>query len=177
MAEEPIVNEQTTQPAPAPAEPAPDLNALKAELDKLKEENAKLKSSVTAASSQAADFKRKWQATMTEQERREQELAEERAAEKAQLAQLLTEKRVNGYTARLMEVGYDAQTARIMAAALPEGVNDEYFNAQKSFIDGKVQATKSEMLNSQPSVTPGASPSAQATEAAERERLRKAFGV
>ena len=179
MAEEQTTPVEVTQTEPTTPPPQTDTNAdaLKSENDKLREEIAKLKSSVTAASSQAADYKRKWQATMSEQERRDQEIAEQRAAEKAQLEQLLTEKRVSGYTARLMEVGYDAQTAKVMAAALPEGVSDEYFSVQKSFIEGKIQATKSELLNSQPSVTPGASPTQKASEAAEMERLRKAFGV
>lgn len=174
MAEETVVTPQQNEPT---TPPSVDTSALEAEIAKLKEENAKLKTSVSTASSQAADFKHKWQATMSEQERREQELAEERANEKAQLQQLLAEKRISGYTARLMEVGYDANTAKVMASALPDGVADEYFEVQKSFIAGKVQATKSELLNSQPSVTPGNAPTKEMTDALEKEKLRKAFGL
>lgn len=177
MAEEPVVNTTPETPPEAQTPPAPDASTLQAEIAKLREENAKLKTSVSAASSQAADYKHKWQATMSEQERREQELAEERANEKAQLQQLLAEKRISGYTARLMEVGYDANTAKVMASALPEGVADDYFEVQKSFIAGKIQATKSELLNSQPSVTAGTSPSKDMVDALEKEKLRKAFGL
>lgn len=154
-------------------ENTPSLTELEAEINRLKEENAKLKTSVTNASADASKFKKQWQATLSEQERKETELKEQREAELAELTQLRNEKRISGYKARLMDAGYDSKTAETMAGALPEGIGDDYFAAQKAFIEEKIQATKKEMLDSQPSVRTGEAPKAQAAEEAEREKLRR----
>lgn len=154
-----------------------ELETLRAENEKLKGENTKLRESVNSASADASKYKKQWQATLSEAERKEAEAAEQRKAELAELEQLRTEKRVSGYTAKLMAVGYDAQTAGIMAAALPDGIGDAYFEAQRNFIDGKVQATKSELLSKQPSVTPGTAPAKEVAEAEAQKKLYSAFGL
>ena len=64
-----------------------------------------------------------------------------------------------------------------MAAALPDGIGDAYFEAQRNFIDGKVQATKSELLSQQPSVTPGTAPAKEVAEAEAQKKLYSAFGL
>lgn len=170
MAEE---NTNTT----ANAEQTNELETLRAENERLKGENTKLRDSVNSASADASKYKKQWQATLSEAERKEAEAAEQRKAELAELEQLRTEKRVSGYTAKLMAVGYDAQTAGIMAAALPDGIGDAYFEAQRNFIDGKVQATKSELLSKQPSVTPGTAPAKEVAEAEAQKKLYSAFGL
>lgn len=170
MAEE---NTNTT----ANTEQTNELETLRAENERLKGENTKLRDSVNSASADASKYKKQWQATLSEAERKEAEAAEQRKAELAELEQLRTEKRVSGYTAKLMAVGYDAQTAGIMAAALPDGIGDAYFEAQRNFIDGKVQATKSELLSKQPSVTPGTAPAKEVAEAEAQKKLYSAFGV
>ena len=161
----------------ANAEQTNEVETLRAENERLKGENTKLRESVNSASADASKYKKQWQATLSEAERKEAEAAEQRKAELAELEQLRTEKRVSGYTAKLMAVGYDAQTAGIMAAALPDGIGDAYFEAQRNFIDGKVQATKSELLSKQPSVTPGAAPAKEVAEAEAQKKLYSAFGL
>ena len=161
----------------ANAEQTNEVETLRAENERLKGENTKLRESVNSASADASKYKKQWQATLSEAERKEAEAAEQRKAELAELEQLRTEKRVSGYTAKLMAVGYDAQTAGIMAAALPDGIGDAYFEAQRNFIDGKVQATKSELLSKQPSVTPGTAPAKEVAEAEAQKKLYSAFGL
>ena len=168
--------EETTN-ATKNTEQTNELETLRAELDRLKGENTKLRESVNSASADASKYKKQWPATLSEAERKEAEAAEQRKAELAELEQLRTEKRVSGYTAKLMAVGYDAQTAGIMAAALPDGIGDAYFEAQRNFIDGKVQATKSELLSKQPSVTPGTAPAKEVAEAEAQKKLYSAFGL
>lgn len=169
MAEEVITTPETPE--------TPDIESLQAEKAKLAAENAKLKEAVSTASAQAADYKRKWRDSMSEQERKDAEIAEQRAAEKAMLDQLLTEKRVSGYAERIVAAGYDPATAKIMAAALPEGVGDDYFAAIKSGMDARIEATKNAMLNTQPTVTGGTTPTAEDANKAELEKLRRAFGL
>ena len=170
MAEETINTTETTAQTN-------ELDTLRAEIEKLKGENTKLRESVNSASADASKYKKQWQATLTEQQKKEEEAAEQRKAEIAELEQLRTEKRVSGYTAKLMAAGYDAQTAGQMAAALPEGMGDAFFEAQRNFIDGKVQATKNELLSKQPTVTPGTAPAKEVAEAEAQAKLRSAWGL
>ena len=119
----------------------------------------KLKASVTNASADASSWKSKFRATQDEATRKEAERAEADEALKQELAALRAEKRISTYTAKLMEVGYDAQTAASMAANLPEGISDDFFATQKTFLDNQKQLAKTEALNNQPSLSVGIPPS------------------
>ena len=77
-----------------------------------------------------------------------------------ELNALKTEKRISTYQAKLMEVGYDAQTAASMAMSLPEGISEDFFATQKAFLETQKQIAKTEALNNQPSLTPGLPPAA-----------------
>ena len=168
MAEEKVTETTATEAAP------PAVEELQAQIAALTEQVARLKASNDNASSQAAEFKKKYRDTLSEQERREAEIAEARAAEQAELESLRAEKRVSGYTARLMGCGYDEATAKIMAAALPENVGDDYFEVQKSFIAGKEAAIRSDLLKAQSGVGGGKAPDPAPTD---NDRLRKYFGL
>lgn len=168
-----MADEKNTATETTPAEPS--IEELKAQIASLTEQNQRLKASNDNASSQAAEFKKKWRDTLSEQERKDAELAEQRAREQAELAELKAEKRVSGYKARLMEAGYDATTADIMAKALPENVADDYFTVQKTFIEGKTAAIKNELLKGQSGVGGGTAP--EGTKSKADEELRKYFGL
>ena len=57
-----------------------------------------------------------------------------------------------------MEVGYDAQTATSMAMNLPDGISDDFFAQQKSFLESQKQIAKTEAINSQPKLSVGEPP-------------------
>ena len=172
MAEEKVTTTATECQETAPA--TPSIEELQAAIAELQAANAKLKEATNTASSQAAEYKKKWRDTLSDAERQAQETAEARAREKAELEALRTEKRVSGYTARLMGCGFDEATAKVMAAALPENIGDEYFEVQKSFIAGKEAAIRSDLLKSQSGVGGGKAPDPAPTE---NDRLRKYFGL
>lgn len=155
----------------------PDTAALQAEIARLKEENAKLKTSCSDACADASKYKKQWQATLSEQEKAAAEAAERQAKTEAELLAYKTNERMSTYKAKLMEIGYDSATADIMAKTLPEGIGEDYFTAQKTFIEGKVAATKNEMLNGQPTVRSGNAPTSESVEAEEKAKLRAAFGL
>ena len=73
-----------------------------------------------------------------------------------------------------MEVGYDAQTAATMAASLPEGISEDFFNQQKSFLDAQKQLAKTEALNNQPGLSVGTPP---ATPNKEDTDIRRWMGL
>ena len=134
----------------------------------------KLKASVTNASADASSWKSKFRATQDEATRKEAERAEADEALKQELAALRTEKRISSYTAKLMEVGYDAQTATSMAMNLPEGISEDFFIQQKTFLESQKQKAKTELINNQPKLSSGET---LAPSNDETEKYRKWFGL
>ena len=131
----------------------------KAEYEKLLSEQKKWKDATDKACTEAANFKKQLREKQTEQERAEAERAEKDAALQAELEKYRTESRVNSYRAKLVESGYDAQTAQAMAEKLPSGIGDDFFAAQKTFLEGKKKSIEEELLKKQPEITSGGTPS------------------
>jgi hypothetical protein len=137
----------------------------------------KLKEALSKANTQAAEWKRKFRETQTEQERQAAEAAEEMARVKAENAEWRAKERVSSYANKLMAAGVDAETANVMANSLPEGVGDDYFAAYKSFIEAKTKEIESAALLKQPGLSVGAPPTAQQAEAEETNKMRQYFGL
>ena len=157
------------------------VESLQTENDALKKEIEKLKTANTNASADAAKHKRsaeewkeKYRSTQDEATRKEAERAEADEALKQELAALRTEKRISTYTAKLMEVGYDAQTATSMAMNLPEGISEDFFIQQKTFLESQKQKAKTELINNQPKLSSGET---LAPSNDETEKYRKWFGL
>lgn len=134
------------------------LEALKAENATLKADAEKAKKTISNANEDAANWKRQFRATQDEATRKEAERAEAEQAMREELNALKTEKRISTYQAKLMEVGYDAQTAASMAANLPDGIGEDFFASQKQFLETQKQLAKTEALNNQPSLSVGVPP-------------------
>lgn len=163
-------------------------NALKEENATTKTELEKAKKAVTKANEEAAGYKRELRATQDEETRKAAEKAEEDARKEAEraeemrlirteLATMKAEKRVSTYTAKLMASGYDAQTAATMAAGLPEGISEDFFTSQKTFIENQKQAAKAEALNQQPNLPAGTPPKTADKDAAELASIMSAAGI
>ena len=166
-----IIEEQTVEEKVEPKpEVSPNEVALQKEIDNLKKR-------LSAVNSESAEYKRQLKAKMTEDERKEAERAEKEAAREAELAELRREKTVNGYKARLMEVGYDADTAKTMAEGLPSDLGDDFFAAQKTFLDNKAKEIEANLIKNQPNLSNGKPFSASDAEAKELADLRRAFGL
>lgn len=146
------------------------IETLMAENNSLKADAEKVKKTISNANADAASWKEKYRSTLDEAKRKEEERAEADAALREELTALKAEKRISTYTARLLEVGYDAQTAASMAMSLPEGISDDFFNQQKVFLDNQKQIAKTEALNNQPGLTVGMPPNAPSKEDADIRR-------
>lgn len=107
------------------------------------------KQALSKANSEAAEYKRQLKAKMTESEQAEAARAEADKALREELATLRRERTESGYNAKFLENGFDAETAAKMAKILPDGVTDEFFSAQKAFIENAVTKAKGDALNSQ----------------------------
>lgn len=118
----------------------------------------RLKTSLSKANSEAAEYKRLLREKQTEAERAEAERAEKDKEREELLKSLLEEKRVSTYKSQLMAAGVDPDTADLMAKSLPEGVSDEYFHATKSFLDAQRKNAEIAALGKQPSLSVGTPP-------------------
>lgn len=147
-----------------------EIEALKAENMTLKADAEKAKKTISNANEDAANWKRQFRATQDEATRKAAEEAEEKEALRNELTALKAEKRISVYTQRLMECGYDPQTASTMAMGLPEGISDDFFATQKNFLENQKQLAKTEALNNQPNLSIGTPPTAQSKEEIELRR-------
>ena len=125
------------------------------------QDQQKLKQAFDRAASEAAEWKKKYRETQSEQERKEAEIAEMNAQRDAELAALKEEKRLATYTQKLMGAGYDQDTAQNMAKSMKDGIDDGFFAAQKRFLEDQKKAAQAAYLNGQPPLTSGTTPSSQ----------------
>lgn len=137
----------------------------------------KLKTSLSKANSEAAEYKRLLREKQTEAERAEADRAEREKALQDELASYRDKERISTYKANLMGAGIDEPTADLMAKSLPEGVSDEYFLATKSFLDNQRQKLLTESINKQPGLSVGTPPTAAQAEREEENLLRKHMGL
>jgi FtsZ-binding cell division protein ZapB len=163
----------------------PTVEELQAKLSALEAEKDKLKKAMDAACSDAAKQKKeaaKWQeqfkATLDEQKRKEFDAEEATKALMAQLSEYKSKERISTYKSKLMSAGYDDITASTMATALPEGIEDTFFEAQRAFLENTKQTIKTQTINSQPGLSVGMPPTTTAdAKAKEDADLRKWFGL
>lgn len=137
----------------------------------------RLKNAYNKACEEAGNYRKQLREKQTEAERAEAERAERDKERDELLKTLLAEKRVSTYKANFMMAGYDAETADMMAKNLPDGVTDEYFAAQKAFLENQKQALLSEALNKQPGLSVGTPPTAAQAQKDEENKLRHYFGL
>ena len=145
---------------------APDSNA----------EITKLKTALSKANSEAADWKRQFRDTQTAAERAEAERAEAEKAMQEELKALRRGKVVDEYAKKCMGMGYDAELAAECAEAMADGRFNDVFNAQQKFMEARTKEIEAAALNKQPSLSLGAPP-VQSAEKAETNRMRAIFGL
>lgn len=160
----------------------PTIEELQKQISELQAEKDKLKKAMDAACSDAAKFKKdasNWQeqfkSTLDEQKRKEFETEEAHKQLLAQLSEYKAKERIATYKSKLMTAGFDEATASTMSTALPEGVEDSFFEAQKMFLDFQKQNIKTQTLNSQPSLSVGVPPTANSDP--ETDNLRRWMGL
>lgn len=137
----------------------------------------KLKTALSKANSEAAEYKRLLREKQTEAERAAADQAEKEREMQERLAAYETKERISSYKAQLMAAGIDPETADVMAKSLPAGVADTYFAATKSFLDNQKQQLLSESINKQPGLSVGTPPTAAQAQKEEENRMRRFFDL
>lgn len=129
--------------------------SVEEQLQQLMVENAKIKRAMDKAASEAADYKKKYNATLSEQERASQEKAEEQARRDERLAELERENSIHKFTESYLDLGYDKESAIKAATAQVDGDVDTLFTLQKKVIDEKVLAKEQELIKDIPRAKTG----------------------
>ena len=125
------------------------------QLQKLMLENAKLKRAVDKSSSEAADYKKKYNATLSEKEKADLEKAEAQARRDERLEELERINSIHDFTEKFMDLGYDKDLAKEAAAAQVDGDTDKLFEIQEKVMAAKLKAKEQELLKDIPRAKTG----------------------
>jgi chromosome segregation ATPase len=134
--------ETTEQQTPA------DTKALEAKIKALEAENGKLRQANTNASADASSWKKKYQETLSEENRKKEEQNEQTAAMQKELENLRAERNIAKYTGTLVapDIGMDSDTAKNVAEALNAGELEKVFDGIRKFITSHDKALRENAL-------------------------------
>ena len=149
--------------APAPKDTSDEVNKLKTALSK--------------ANSDAAEWKRQFREKQTEAERAEAERAEKEKAVEDELRTLRRDKTVSGYVAQCLALGYEKELAQRAAEAMADNNAAEIMACQQEYLEAKTKELEAKALNKQPGLSVGAPPTAGQAEAEATNKLRGYFGL
>lgn len=102
------------------------------------------------AASDAASWKKKHNALLSEEEQKKQEADEKWADMEKELAGLRKEKTVSQYTAQLLKQGYDEALAASTAAAMESGDMATVFANSQKFLEGYAKKVVADKLKGTP---------------------------
>ena len=141
------------------------------------DEVTKLKTALSKANSDAAEWKRQFREKQSEAERAEAERKEHEQAVEDELRTLRRDKTVSGYVAQCLALGYDKDLALRAAEAMADGDAASILACQQDFLESKQKEIEAAALNKQPTLTSGAPPTAQQAEQDAENKLRLHFGL
>ena len=141
------------------------------------EEVTKLRTALSKANSDAAEWKRQFREKQTEAERAEAERAEREKAVEEELRLLRRDKTVSGYVAQHLALGYDKDLALRAAEAMADNDAAGIIACQQEFLVAKTKEIEANSLNRQPTLTSGAPPTAQSAEKNAQNEMRRIMGL
>ena len=112
-----------------------------------------------------------------EQERAEAERAEREKAVEEELRDLRRDKTVSGYIAQCLALGYDKDLALRAAEAMADNDAATILACQQDYLDKRTKEIEAAALNKQPTLTPGAPPTAKDVDREYENQLRKYAGL
>ena len=113
------------------------------------------------AASELAEWKRKHNALLSEEDKKKQENEEYLATLQAKVEALEKEKLISGHKAKFLALGYDEELADETARAMANGETDKVFSNQKKFLDRHDKAYGAQLMG-QISVPPAGNPTGNA---------------
>ena len=149
--------------APAPKDSSDEVNKLKTALSK--------------ANSDAAEWKRQFREKQTEQERTEAERVEREKELADKLAAYERKSLVSDYQAQCLALGYDKDLALRAAEAMADNDAAAIMACQQEFLVAKQKELEVNALNKQPGLSVGAPPTAKQAEQEAKDKMRHYFGL
>ena len=116
----------------------------------------KYKNAASKANSEAAEWRKKHNALLSEEEKKKQEDADKLAQMEQELADLRKGKTISEYKAKFVAQGYDEALAEETAQALADGDSAKVFANQSKFLEEYAKKVKADALKKTPKPTPGA---------------------
>ena len=141
------------------------------------EELKKLKGMLSAANSEAANWKRQYREKQTEEERTASERAEAEKALQDELAGLRRDKTISDYKAQYIALGYAPELAAQTAEAMADGQFATVFANQQAFLAAEKTRLEAEAMNRQPGVTGGTVPKSEDLEKEQYAQIARAAGL
>ncbi len=102
------------------------------------------------ATSELAEWKRKHNALLSEEERKKQANEEELTSLRQQVADMQKKELIAGHKAKFLAMGYDETLADVTAKAMVDGDTDKVFANQKKFLETHDKSIKAELLGKTP---------------------------
>lgn len=118
-------------------------------------ELAKLKRAQEKAASEAAEYKKKWQSSLSEKEQADMAKAEAQAKKDEEFESLKRQVRVNELTENFMDLGYSKDLARKAANAQADGDTATLLTIQKQFQDNQKKEWEADFLKNRPEINTG----------------------
>ena len=143
--------------------PEVDVEAIRAELNRLMEENDKLRKATTNASADASEWKKKFRATQSEAERAEAERQETIEKMKAENEELKRNQTLAEYKNEFLGIGFDGDTAGIVAQAFWDKDFGGLVTAVKEWLTAHDKALTADIFKRTPAPTGGSSASGEIT--------------
>lgn len=150
--EEPKVEEPKEEPK---AEEKKEEPKNEPSIQELMVEIAKLKRERDRASSEAADYKKKFRATQTEKEVMDAEKAEAQAKRDEEFEAMKRELNINRITKNYMALGYPAELAEKAATADVDNDSETRFKIQAQVDAEKKKAWEKDFIASRPQIAAG----------------------
>lgn len=115
-------------------------------LAKLTADYGKLKKAFDKTASEAADYKKRYNATLSEKELAEQEQMNAQKDLQAKYDSLLRENTLSNYERNYIELGYSSEQAKQAAVAQADGDMETLFKVQRSAQEALVKSKQAEWL-------------------------------
>lgn len=165
---EPAAEPPNDDPKPPAAEPPKDgpkdepknddpQPSLEEQLQQMRIENAKLKKAQEDAATDASNWKKKYNATLSDAEKLAQEKADKEAEKDAELNRLRRESAVSKFEKNFLTLGYSQELAKKAAEAQFDGDTDTLFTVQSQAQEAILKAKENEWYKNRPEVNTGVS--------------------
>ncbi len=146
--EQEVVETEQKEEVKAETKTEPNVQELMTEI-------AKLKRAADKASSEAAEFKKKYRESLSEVEKASMEKAEKEAAREEEFNQLKRENSINRLEKQYMQLGFTADEAARMAVAETDGDQEAKIKIMSEVDGRKKKQYEAEFFASRPDVNVG----------------------